>query len=272
MRKILLSLLTVSAVAVVAVVATGAFFSDTETSAGNTFVAGSVDLLVDNNCTYNGQPCPEPTGIETSWDETDLGVQHKFFNFTDVKPGDQGEDTISLHVVDNDAWACLTIDNFTNDDNSCTEPEGDLLDGNDTTCGPNEGELADNLHFFAWLDQGTIPGFGDTETDEGDNDWQGQATEPMLFTNVSGPASDILDGITYPLADSQNPVIDTFLVGSTTYYIGVYWCAGTLGVADGDLTCDGNGMGNDTQTDSLTADMTFYAEQWRNNPTFTCED
>ena len=47
MKKILLSLSVVAAVAVVVVGATTAFFSDTETSTGNTFTAGELDLLVD---------------------------------------------------------------------------------------------------------------------------------------------------------------------------------------------------------------------------------
>ena len=37
--------------------ATGAFFSDTETSQGNTFTAGAIDLLVDNESYYNGNRC-----------------------------------------------------------------------------------------------------------------------------------------------------------------------------------------------------------------------
>jgi predicted ribosomally synthesized peptide with SipW-like signal peptide len=37
--------------------ATGAFFSDTETSTGNTFAAGSLDLRVDSEAHYNGSVC-----------------------------------------------------------------------------------------------------------------------------------------------------------------------------------------------------------------------
>ncbi len=49
-------------VALLALVAggTGAFFSDTETSTGNVFTAGSIDLKVDHTkAYYNGEPCQE---------------------------------------------------------------------------------------------------------------------------------------------------------------------------------------------------------------------
>jgi hypothetical protein len=36
------------------------------------------------------------------------------------------------------------------------------------------------------------------------------------------------------------------------------------------LSCDGSGVSNLTQTDSLSADITFYVEQARNNPDFVC--
>jgi hypothetical protein len=84
--------------------ATGAFFSDTELSSGNTFAAGALDLKVDNHSYYNGNECKEVTpGVfqwagnalfpvpgtpcDVSWNLTDLTVQ-KFFDFLDLKPGD----------------------------------------------------------------------------------------------------------------------------------------------------------------------------------------
>ena len=42
----------------------------------------------------------------TSWALSNLAGK-LFFNFTDVKPGDIGEDTISLHVNTNNAYACM---------------------------------------------------------------------------------------------------------------------------------------------------------------------
>ena len=122
-------------VAAVAIGATGAFFSDTETSTGNTFTAGSIDLTVDSTQHYNGNTCTLVTGNASSsylwvgnspypkgpcdgtWLPKNLGAE-KFFNFPDVKPGDQGEDTISLHVGTNDAYACVDVSITSNAENT----------------------------------------------------------------------------------------------------------------------------------------------------------
>ena len=133
MKKILLSISVLAFVGAVVAGATGAFFSDTETSTGNTFTAGAIDLKVDNASYYNSSTSPT-----TSWQLKDLTIE-KFFNFSDVKPGDDGEDTISLHVNNNDSWLCADVALTSNDDNGITEPEGE--DG-DLTDGPGNGELA----------------------------------------------------------------------------------------------------------------------------------
>src|SRR3990167_5600630 len=98
MRRILFGLLSLSVGSLLVFRLTSSFFSDTETSTANTLEAGSVDLQIDNTSYYNGAPSPD-----TTWDLSDL-PGHLFFNFNDLKPGDFGEDTISLHVQ-NDAWA-----------------------------------------------------------------------------------------------------------------------------------------------------------------------
>ena len=159
---------------------TQAFFSDEEESLGNVFTAGALDLKVDSVAHFNGMICEEvdddifewqPEGdfqpgpehypqpgdpCDGTWEETDLGPSHKFFNFLDLKPGDWGENTISLHVYDNDAWGCFYVENVEDDDNGLTEPEEE---SGDNTGGDGEGELGAHLSFDSWLDEGTIPGF-----------------------------------------------------------------------------------------------------------------
>ena len=265
----------IAAVAAVAIGATTAYFSDTETSTGNTFTAGAIDLKVDSTQHYNGMVCTiQGTGGSTwqpesgtqppfypaqgspcdgTWTLTDLqnGVQ-KFFNFTDIKPGDNGENTISLHIVSNPAWACVDVNLTKNDDVSSTEPElatGDPANGDSIF----DGELAQNIKFAAW---------GETD---GDNIWE--VGEPLLFSNKSGPASDVLGGRTYTLADSAT---GTPLPGGSTSYIGLAWCAGTQAIVGNTITCDGAGMGNNTQTDSMVASVAFRVEQSRNNGQFVC--
>src|ERR1035437_3339451 len=161
MKKILLSVSMIAVAAVVVMGATGAFFSDTETSTGNTFTAGAIDLKVDSTQHYNGMICEPNTGdghaagaywwrhvgsaapaaypvefsaCDGSWALKDLvPSSDKFFNFADVKPGDSGENTISLHIDNNSAYACADISNIKNDENTHLTPE--ILAG-DTTAGP----------------------------------------------------------------------------------------------------------------------------------------
>jgi len=242
-KRILISLSVIAAVAAIVIGGTVAYFSDTETSTGNTFTAGSIDLTVDSQCTYNGVASTQCG----TWMLKDLEpTANKFWSFTDVKPGDSGENTISLHVISNDAYACLHISPLLNDDVSCTEPESIA----DTTCGAGQvGELAQNIQFFAW---------GDTD---GDNVWD--AGELPLFTNIKGPASDVLAGKTYYLGT---------IAAGATQFIGVQWCAGemTVNVPTRTITCDGAAMGNNCQSDSMTGSIAFYVEQQRNNPGFVC--
>lgn len=263
MKKILLGLASVGAVAGVTLLVTGAFFSDTETSTGNTFQAGAVDLKIDSECHYfqdgNDVGCFYGDRIPFGkWDSKDL-TEEKFFMFDDVKPGDYGENTLSLTVIDNDAYACMYIENAKNEENTIIDPE---IEAGDITA--DVGELAENLHFTAWLDQGLKPGFGDDEVSEGDNIWQGPTAEPLLFSNESGPASDVLDGKVYDLNAYGG------LLGGVTHYVGIYWCAGDLKIVGDAITCDGSTMGNESQTDSLSADVRFYVEQKRNNANFVC--
>ncbi len=141
MKKILLGILVTGAVGGVALLATNAFFSDTETSTGNKFQAGAVDLTIDSTAHYDGMVCiggfwadedntlvnnPLPGLIGTActgtWPAGNL-VSEKFFNLTDIKPGDYGENTISMHIDNNPVWACIDITNLVNAENGQTEPE-----------------------------------------------------------------------------------------------------------------------------------------------------
>ncbi len=277
-----------------AIGSTGAFFSDTETSSGNTFAAGAIDLKVDNHSYYNGNECrevspgvfqwqgsstfPQPgTACDTSWDLTDLTIQ-KFFDFLDLKPGDSGEDTVSLHINNNDAYLCANVKLTSNDDNGYSEPEL-LVDPtvSTSTNGVGLGELASNVNFIMWAD-------------DGDNVLE--SNEQVLYEGPIG-ALGTNGSTTIPLADSATNIWNPGqkggpAPGGITQYIGKAWCFGTItpaplpqdglgttsprtpGNSSGGYTCDGSQLDNSTQTDSLTADITFEATQARNNPGFTC--
>jgi predicted ribosomally synthesized peptide with SipW-like signal peptide len=229
--RILSSVLIIGLVSLVIGGATLAYFSDTETSTGNRFAAGSIDLKIDYDCYYNKEVDQEPNC--GTWALTDL-TSEKFFDFNDVKPGDYGEGTVSLHVYDNDAYLCFYIYPMEDDDNSCVDPE---VEAGDTTCGAGEGELDDNLVFRIWQD-------------DGDNIWQ--VEEPFLT---------YCDGDEWCYLSDINPAGEVWNLGemetSTDYYIGIEWNMPTE-------------TGNMVQGDSWSANVEFYAEQTRNNPGFSC--
>ncbi len=254
--------------------ATNAIFSDDEASTGNTFTAGAVDLTVDNESYYNGELNEGTTWLEArNLDDGagPAGGEYLFFNFGDVKPGDWGEDTISLHVDDNDSWLCIDVTLTSDDDNGFTEPEES--DG-DTTDGVGEGELADAIDFMWWAD-------------DGDNVYEDD--EDLL---PAGPLGNLEVGETavVALADSSGNIWDEEgpLPGDSVRFIGKAWCLGDMNsdpvAQDGEgktgsngpldrgtgFTCDGSGVNNITQTDSMTADIVFYAEQARHNDEFLC--
>jgi predicted ribosomally synthesized peptide with SipW-like signal peptide len=249
MKKILLSVAVIAIVAIGAIGATRAFFSDTETSTGNTFTAGAIDLKIDSEQHYNNAICVdgkwELFGNEEAtnpqypvigsdcggtWGQDGDGVDitsEKFFAFNDIKPGDEGENTVSIHVSNNDAYVCVAVTNLASADNDQTEPESEVDDDSD------EGELDEEMIWKIWRD-------------DGDNIWQ--STEEVLA--YGAPTAGVL-----ALYDSNS----TSLTAGETAYLGVSW----------ELPWS---SGNETQTDSLTGDISFYTVQSRNNDGFKCSD
>jgi predicted ribosomally synthesized peptide with SipW-like signal peptide len=231
-KKIILSLSVIGAVAAIAVGGTIAYFSDTETSTGNTFTAGNLDLKIDSQCTYNGAASTQCG----TWQSRDLvPTSDKFFNFADVKPGDIGENTISLTLQNNPGWACMYIKNLTNNDNGCNNPE---TKAGDTTCGANQGELQTALLYTIWLDP------------DCSNTINGSEAPIAGFNGVTITGDTMI-----PIADSQHGGVP--LPGATTKCVGVSWTLPST-------------TGNIVQSDSVTADLAFYAVQSRNNLSFVC--
>lgn len=331
----MLSGAVILAAAAVIVGATFAFFSDTETSTGNLLAAGELDLKIDSEAHYAGLVCthvddvnPE-NGVEDepgtiwvddndqvpttrpdligelctgTWTETDLDESNIFFALSDIKPGDTGENTISLHVYDNDAWGRMVITTKEDSDNGCTEPESE---SSDPECSadippdpaPGDGELRESLLFTAWLDQGAIEGFQcvdangvlddddedgvcDTDPTEGDNIQQ--CATPGNPENCDEPTV-----ITEGTIDSD-PANETFEFAQGLAAVAeAYGCEGDghedYGECHG-LATDGRmvgsttyylgvlwtlpgSVGNEVQSDIFRADVSFQAVQHRNNPT-----
>lgn len=272
MRKIALSLLTLVATAAVLGGATSAYFFDTELSDDNVFQAGQLDLRIDSTAHYNGMVCAEvspgiyqwqeettgssemPELLNTtctgSWDLSDLDDSHRFFYYEDIKPGDFGENTVSIHVDDNDAWLRVTIDDLYNTEHGCTEPESQQ-DGSCDNPGLGQGELAANMYFWAWTDEGAVDGWQcpadepacDADPTEGDNVWQ-IADEPELMARTSG-AGILPAGVQWDLGQVN---------GGEVAYIGVGW----------EVPAD---VENEIQGDEFSGDITFDVVQVRHNDT-----
>ncbi len=127
-KKIIISLSVIGVVVAIAIGGTIAYYNDTETSTGNTFTAGTLNLQVGND---------DPTG----WN----------FQVSDIKPGDSGSQEVILQNTGSlDGYLHVTFANLIDEDVSCPEPESEV----DSTCGAGlDGELAENLDILIYLDE-----------------------------------------------------------------------------------------------------------------------
>jgi len=237
---------------------------------------GSLGVPEGSYCTADCKLIPKKPCVGT-WVETDLedGV-HKFFNFYDIKPGDYGEDTISLHVYDNDAWGRLIINNIKDNENSCEEPEYD----DEPNCNVSDsGELRQNMLFKLWLDMGSVPGFQNsnkTPGEEGYDDEEGdniyQDIEPVISDSrpldIEGEMWDFREVLSEAYnqycqsmaedghnnyGECHGVAADGRMVGSCTYYLGMSW----------ELPASTN---NEAQSDSFSGDIIFEIEHLKGNP------
>jgi predicted ribosomally synthesized peptide with SipW-like signal peptide len=143
MPKILLSLATISLVSVVAIGATRAYFSDTETSTGNSFTAGTLDLNLDGG-----------------------NINVVKFTVSNKAPGDSGTGYWAVYNAGSIAgYLDLEGKTVTNLENGCNEPEST----SDATCdnpGSGQGELGASMNVDLFIDNdhdGVLEG-GDGDT------------------------------------------------------------------------------------------------------------
>lgn len=283
MKKILKGAAVLAAVSALAIGATMAFFSDVEVSEGNVFVAGALDLKISNESYYYG---PNEQGMIDLWFMEDLSwmaddlVGHLFFDYEDLKPGDWGEDTIDIYIDDNPGWVCMDITLTGSYDNGMTEPEANV------DLNPDLGELEEQIWFTFWADDGDnlfevdenvlfdgwlyqLDGWSLTLADSMYNAWGLEPGTPVpggeeVYIAKAWCYGDMLGWSPLPVDNpyaSVNEAWTAYMMGDNPYGTGVY--------------CDGSGdmMGLDhnlSQTDVVTLDVEFYAEQWRHNEEFTC--
>lgn len=162
MKKILISVMTL--VLVVGMVGAGAFayFNDTETSSGNTFTAGILDLgpgsfFVDGETGYYSPNTHSTMNVIPGGN----GANGKVV-FSNIKPGDSGKIWWSVKNIGTiPGFLNLYINRSVDSDNGITEPE-DMVDGVlNSTDGTAEGDLDDWMHIQLVAD---LDGNGTYET------------------------------------------------------------------------------------------------------------
>jgi predicted ribosomally synthesized peptide with SipW-like signal peptide len=220
-----------------AAVSTRLEFTDLGTgNSSGTFLDDVIVNPVDCNYQMIGGTC-------RLWEEKDLQTGDIFYDFGDVKPGDFGTNVISLHVHDNDSWACIKTADIVDLDNTVVDPELDAGDSATSTV----GELSEFIKVFAWED---------------DNNGIFDPGETQLL-----PANT-------PLADELIGKIG--LLASQVDYVGIAWCFGEQSLNGNTIVCDGSSAVNPniniSQTDSTTVSLSFYAVQQRHNEDFECTD
>ena len=153
MKRILFSLITLVAVLSVSGVGSFAYFSDTETSAGNTFQAGTLNLQVwKPGESWVDDPYVPAVISSGYWDSEIESL------INNMKPGDKGTITVPIRNDGSvDGEAKLQFVNLVDYENGCNEPEcvaeGGTWSATEgcTACvscnnpGSGQGELSQNL-------------------------------------------------------------------------------------------------------------------------------
>ena len=204
MKKILISLMAIALV--IGLVGAGAFayFSDVETSTGNSFTAGTLDLKVDTN----------PTG-EVNWADGPLPTLNSVTELNDLinnmKPGDTISGNFGIKnagTIDGTADFKLTV--TANDDNGLTDPES--TDG-DATGGAGEGELGANINVVltyggAAIYSGTLNGMSGTNCVAAANLLAGQTASWEYTVSIAPGVGNIIqsDSVAFNIEFSLNQV------------------------------------------------------------------
>ncbi|MFW5948121.1 MAG: choice-of-anchor W domain-containing protein [Halolamina sp.] len=235
---------------------TTAYFSDEESFTDNSLTAGELDLFV--HVDYE-----EDQGDYAQWSTDDgtyvdggvVGGEEEGeplrIEVEDLKPGDSGEGMLCFSIVDNPAymWMCGAL--TANDQNGTTEPEeAELLDMYEEV--PDEGQLADAMQVsVSYCTEGE-----DDEYDVGDEIASGSLAEVMAALQMGVPLSgdgDAEAGVEdRPTFEGVESAFDGDEPDTAETCVCFEWWVPTE-------------VGNEIQTDSVTFDFSFYAEQARHN-------
>ncbi|MFC7325782.1 SipW-dependent-type signal peptide-containing protein [Halorubrum rutilum] len=228
---------------------TTAYFNDSETFENNTLTAGQLDLAVEYQTSYeqgsagsggdSGTINGNPTGYE--------------YVIDDVKPGDSGRLVFCPQIVDNPAWLWVGTENgLTDYENGLTEPEAEVDDTDPADAGtvgsPNDGAGEGDLSEAILVTVSYCEFDDETESFE-------------TIRTLNNPED-------YTLGDLAAELESGFLLDAGTDS-GAYPASSEFGEQAGPCLCiDWNvptSVENEIQTDAVTFDFSFHAEQERHN-------
>nr|WP_256335731.1 SipW-dependent-type signal peptide-containing protein [Halopenitus persicus] len=172
--------------------------------------------------------------------------QEHLVQFDDVKPGDNGEITFSLHLCDNPGYVWMTAANFSENGGTLTEPEIDAILDNAGNDGPttvdeveDSGHLADHVEVTVWYDE------------DCDNVYDEEVEEAIF----EGTLRDLMEN-TFELEDDEDEGMvqlgEDCYPARAGFCIGFEWWVPTE-------------VGNIIQGDEAHFDLGFYTEQCRHN-------
>lgn len=256
-RQVLLGTGAVGLASLGAGLGTSALFNDTESFQGNQLTAGTLDLVVEYyTASKRGSLTASDQGVVNGTQEATYS-----YTVTDVKPGDSGVLAFCPRVVTNDAWLWAGSETGLLDyENGQTEPEAEVdpTDGGslDTpNSGAGVGELGEAIEVTVSY-AGSVSRDGDEvtclDTRELNNpdgytlaDLAKDLTGGFLLDGDQDEASPDADPSPYPgSADAESQ-------------------EGPCLCIEWELPVE---VGNEVQSDSVSLDFSFVAEQARNNP------
>ncbi|WP_436909659.1 SipW-dependent-type signal peptide-containing protein [Halosimplex marinum] len=250
-RQMLAGLGTIGVASAGAGLGTTALFSDEESFEGNSVTAGTLDLSVTASVEAANEYWAEQVDLAeleaTADGEAVTGIQ-----VSDVKPGDWGIVCFEFEVGDNPGYVRTRTEGLETSENGYTEPEP--TDGNDPDEPEGAGELQDFMlaEVYRSFDAGAdsdpprsylSPSGGDPAAPEG-------STLQETYDTFS-------DGVIMRDGDGEPLVVGSDPEEGTPDGPGsAEWCL---------LLYVPEDVGNIIQSDTLSFDLVFEAEQVRNN-------
>jgi predicted ribosomally synthesized peptide with SipW-like signal peptide len=232
MKKILMSLLVIALAVGGVAGASGAWFSDTEETVGNTFTAGIIDISL------NPQVGQEAVSIEG-----DLDLKPCMTGYIKVRVTNDGNNPVEVwkHIKD-----------VENDENGITDAEGKEYDAWEQGSGlpnPADMNISDYIMYDMWIDHGCV---------EDNNNTNGAEADFVFDPGVDRMIMAEADGFTV------TPGPDTPGVECWYIYLGVLDPGESMVVIQSYHLM--SWVTNWAQSDKMTFTMEFFGQQTQGTP------